>query len=162
MPRTDDIVPKNYSALLEEIKSRIRTAQIKAALSVNRELIKLYWNIGRSIVKRQRKEGWGKSVVARLSQDIHKAFPGIAGFSSQNLWYMRAFYSTWTKTISNLQQPVGDLDGKDLPQVVGELPWGHNIQLLSKVKDPLQRLWYARKTVEFGWSRSVLVHQNIR
>jgi predicted nuclease of restriction endonuclease-like (RecB) superfamily len=61
---------------------------------------------------------------------------------------MRAFYSTWTKTISNLQQPVGDLDGKDLPQVVGELPWGHNIQLLSKVKDPLQRLWYARKSQE--------------
>ncbi len=108
MPRVDDIVPKNYSALFEEIKSRIHTAQIKAAISVNRELIKLYWHIGESIVERQRKEGWGKSVVERLSQDIQKAFPGIAGFSSQNLWYMRAFYSAWTEAISNLQQPVGE------------------------------------------------------
>jgi predicted nuclease of restriction endonuclease-like (RecB) superfamily len=159
MPRVDDIVPKNYSALFEEIKSRIHTAQIKAAISVNRELIKLYWHIGESIVERQRKEGWGKSVVERLSQDIQKAFPGISGFSSQNLWYMRAFYSAWTEAISNLQQPVGELDGKNLPQAVGDLPWGHNLQLLSKLKDPARRLWYARMVIKHGWSRSVLVHQ---
>lgn len=159
MPQVDYIVPKNYSALFEEIKSRIRTAQIKATLSINRELIKLYWHIRKSIVERQRKEGWGKSVVERLSKDIQKAFPGIKGFSSQNLWYMRAFYSAWTEAISNLQQPVGDLDGNKLPQAVGDLPWGHNLQLLSKLKDPNKRLWYAHMVSKHGWSRSVLVHQ---
>jgi predicted nuclease of restriction endonuclease-like (RecB) superfamily len=159
MSRAVNKLSESYSALLEDIKSRIRHAQIKAALSVNRELIKLYWDIGSSIVSRQRKEGWGKSIVEMLSRDIKKEFPDIAGFSAQNLWYMRAFYRAWTEEVSNLQQPVGDLDGTNLPQVVGEIPWGHNIQLLSKVKDPLPRLWYARMTIEFGWSRSVLVHQ---
>jgi predicted nuclease of restriction endonuclease-like (RecB) superfamily len=159
MPRSFNKLPASYPTLLKEIKSRIHTAQIKAAISVNRELIKLYWHIGKSIVERQRKEGWGKSVVERLSQDIQKAFPGISGFSSQNLWYMRAFYSAWTEAISNLQQPVGELDGKDLPQAVGDLPWGHNLQLLSKLKDPAKRIWYARMVIKHGWSRSVLVHQ---
>ena len=152
-------IPASYPAMLEDIKSRIRAAQIKAALSVNRELIELYWDIGGSIVGRQRKEGWGKSIVEKLSRDIKKEFPVITGFSVQNIWYMRAFYIAWTEKLTNLQQPVGELDSKILLQVVGEIPWGHNIQLLSKVKDPLQRLWYARKTIEFGWSRSVLVHQ---
>jgi predicted nuclease of restriction endonuclease-like (RecB) superfamily len=145
--------------MLEDIKSRIQVARIKAALSVNRELIELYWHIGRSIVIRQRKEGWGKSIVEKLSRDIKKEFPDNTGFSAQNIWYMRAFYTAWTEKLTNLQQPVGDLNSEILLQVVGEIPWGHNIQLLSKVKDPIQRLWYARKTVEFGWSRSVLVHQ---
>ena len=95
MPRSAAQLPASYPALLKDIKSRIHSTQIKAALSVNRELIELYWHIGRSIVERQRKEGWGKSVVERLSQDIQKAFPGIKGFSSQNLWHMRAFYSAW-------------------------------------------------------------------
>ena len=87
---------------------------------MNRELIELYWHIGRSIVKRQRAEGWGKSVVKRLSQDIQKEFAGIMGFSPQNLWYMRAFYTAWTDGV------------QILPQAVGEIPWGHNLQLLSK------------------------------
>jgi predicted nuclease of restriction endonuclease-like (RecB) superfamily len=120
--------------LLEEIKSRIRSAQVKAALSVNRELIELYWGIGKSIVARQHNEGWGKSVVQKLSQDIRKEFSGITGFSPQNLWYMRAFYTAWTHEVQNLQ-------------------------LLSKLKDPIKRLWYARMIVEHGWSRNVLVHQ---
>ena len=131
MPRAATKLPTNYPALLEDIKSRIRSSQIKAALSVNRELIELYWHIGKSIVERQRKESWGKSVVERLAQDIQKAFPGITGFSLQNLWYMRSFYIAWTEAISNLQQPVGELDGINLPQAVGDLPWGHNLQLLS-------------------------------
>jgi len=147
MPRASTKLPSGYPTMLEDIKSRIRAAQIRAALSVNRELIELYWDIGKLITIRQKKEGWGKSIVEELSRDIKKEFPDITGFSTQNLWYMRAFYKAWTEELSNLQQ------------VVGEIPWGHNIQLLSKVKDPLARLWYARMTVEFGWSRSVLVHQ---
>jgi len=154
-----DELPAGYATLLEDLKARIRAAQVKAALSVNRELIELYWYIGKSIVERQRAEGWGKSVVERLARDIQKEFPGIVGFSPQNIWYMRAFHLAWTEDVLNLQQPVGDLDGKNLPQAVGEIPWGHNLQLLAKIKDPMERLWYARMTLEHGWSRSVLVHQ---
>ena len=83
----------------------------------------------------------------------------MTGFSSQNIWYMRAFYVAWTGDLAKLQQPVGELDGQNLPQVVGQIPWGHNLQLLAKLKDPRQRLWYARKVVEHAWSRAVLVHQ---
>ena len=148
-----------YAALLDELKARIRAAQVKAALSVNRELILLYWDIGKSIVERQRKEGWGRSVVERLARDLQAEFPGISGFSPQNMWYMRAFYLAWMVEVANLQQPVGELDGENLPQAVGEIPWGHNLQLLSKLNDPSKRFWYAQKTIEHGWSRAVLVHQ---
>jgi len=86
---------------------------------VNRELIQLYWQIGKDITERQRREGWGKSLVERLSRDIRAEFPGIKGFSPQSIWYMRAFYLAWTEDILNLQQAVG------------EIPWGHNLQLIS-------------------------------
>jgi len=152
-------LPKGYAEFLEDLKTRIRAARIKAALSANRELILLYWDIGKSIVERQRKEGWGRSVVERLARDLQAEFPGISGFSPQNMWYMRAFYLAWTLEVANLQQPVGELDGENLPQAVGEIPWGHNLQLLSKLNDPSRRFWYAQKTIERGWSRAVLVHQ---
>ena len=159
VPQSAVPLPASYGALLEDIKARVRAAQVKAALSVNRELIQLYWHIGKSIVERQRAEGWGKSVVERLSHDLQSEFAGISGFSPQNIWRMRAFYLAWTEEIANLSQPVRDLDGINLPQVVGEIPWGHNLQLLSKLKDPIQRLWYAQQTVVHSWSRAVLVHQ---
>lgn len=151
--------PAGYAALLEDLKQRIRAAQVKAALSVNRELIALYWHIGKSIAERQRAAGWGKSVVDRLAADLQREFPGVTGFSPQNLWYMRAFYLGWTEDVQNLQQPVGELDGQSLPQPAAAIPWGHNIQLITKLKAPVARLWYARQTVEHGWSRAVLVHQ---
>ncbi len=152
-------VPAGYPALLDDLKRRIRAAQVKAALSVNRELIALYWHIGKSIVERQKAEGWGKTVVERLATDLQREFPGVGGFSPQNIWYMRAFYLAWTDDLQNLQQLVGDFDGKSLPQPVAGIPWGHNIQLITKLKAPIPRLWYARQTLEHGWSRAVLVHQ---
>jgi predicted nuclease of restriction endonuclease-like (RecB) superfamily len=164
-------LPAGYAELLEGLKDRIRHAQVRAAVAANRELVRLYWDIGRAIVERQRVEGWGRGVVARLSADLQREFPGVGGFSPQNVWYMRAFYLAWTEEVSILQQPVGDLDsgnppplaaeldGENLPQPVGEIPWGHNLQLLSKVKNPLERLWYAHKAFQHGWSRAVLVHQ---
>lgn len=85
-------LPAGYPRFLEDIKSRIRAAQVKAALSANRELIRLYWDLGRSIVERQTQEGWGKAVIERLAFDLRREFPGVGGFSRQNLWYMRAFY----------------------------------------------------------------------
>ncbi|MCC6126882.1 MAG: DUF1016 family protein [Pirellulales bacterium] len=153
------ILPSGYKELLEDLKNRIRHAQVRAVVAANRELIRLYWDIGKEIAQRQRVEGWGKSIIENLADDLHAEFPGVAGFSLQNLWYMRAFFLAWTEDVANLQQPVGEIDGQNPPQVVAEIPWGHNLQLISKLKNPLQRLWYAQKTVEHGWSRAILVHQ---
>jgi predicted nuclease of restriction endonuclease-like (RecB) superfamily len=108
-------LPADYANLLTEIKTHIRTAQIKAALAVNRELLQLYWDIGGLIVKRQREEGWGRSVVERLAVDIQRELPGISGFSRQNIWYMRACYLAWTDEVQNLQQAVGDSGDEFLP-----------------------------------------------
>ncbi len=152
-------LPAGYPALLDELKQRIRAMQLKAAVSVNRELIALYWHIGESIAERQRVEGWGKTVVQRLAADLQREFPGISGFSPSNIWRMRAFYLAWTEGASRLAQPVRELDFAPPPPEVTGIPWGHNVCLVETVKDPTVRLWYARQTVEHGWSRAVLVHQ---
>ena len=159
MRRSLASLPSDYPQVLEEIKARIRASQVKAFLSVNWELIALYWDIGKMIVRRQKAEGWGRSVVERLAADIQKEFPNVRGFSPQNLWHMRSLFLAWTSEAADLQQVVGEIDGENLPQAVGEIPWGHNLQLLSKLDDPVKRLWYARQTSEHGWSRAVLVHQ---
>jgi predicted nuclease of restriction endonuclease-like (RecB) superfamily len=148
--------PSGYDAFLRDLKERIHAARVRAALAANRELIALYWHIGKSIVERQRSEGWGKSVVDRLAADLQREFPGMEGFSPRNIWRMRSFYLAWTEEVGNLSQPVAELNGKNLPQLVAEIPWGHNVWLLEKLKDPATRLWYAAKTVEHGWSRNVL------
>jgi predicted nuclease of restriction endonuclease-like (RecB) superfamily len=101
----------------------------------------------------------GKGVVDRLASDLQAAFPGIGGFSPRNVWRMRTFYLAYTKEVENLPQAVAEMDGKNLPQAVAEIPWGHNAWLLEKVKDPIQRLWYAAKALEHGWSRAVLTVQ---
>lgn len=156
-----------YAVLLDDIKQRIRTSQVRAALSVNRELILLYWDIGRSIAERQQAEGWGKSVVDRLARDLQAGFPGITGFSPSNVWRMRSFYVAWAPSIlaqaareltdvPNLAQPMREIEA---PDVLTGIPWFHNVVLVEKLKDPTERLWYAQKTIENGWSRSVLVHQ---
>jgi predicted nuclease of restriction endonuclease-like (RecB) superfamily len=167
-PRPSRDLPSGYAFLLEELKDRIRAAQVKAALSVNRELIALYWHIGQAIVERQRAKGWGKSIVERLAGDLQREFPGIAGFSPQNIWRMRALYLAWNDPILaqvaresgrvKLSRAARELDGKDLPQAVVEIPWFHNVILIEKVKNPVERLWYARQTVANGWSRAMLLH----
>ncbi len=144
-------LPPGYAELLEDLKGRVRTAQLKAARAVNRELIQLYWDIGRLIVERQEREGWGNAVIERLADDVQKAFPGLQGFSRSNVFRMRAFYLTYTKEFTIVAQPVRQLDDRNLPQPVAEIPWGHNIVLLQKVKDPLARLWYAQAVVQHGW-----------
>ena len=164
--RSSSALPTGYGEVLHKIKERVRSAQLKASLSVNRELIALYWYIGSVIVDRQTTEGWGKSVVRRLSEDLQREFPGVAGFSSQNVWRMRAFYIAWTDDILSqaareleapqLKRLAKDVDGRKLPRVVAEIPWFHNVILVWKLKDPVERLWYARMTLEHGWSRNIL------
>lgn len=137
-------LPPDYPALLEELKARIQTARLRAVAAANRELIALYFDIGRSIVERQEAEQWGSGVIDRLAADLRAAFPEMEGFSPRNLRRMRSFYLAW--------QPVGSI----LPQAVAELPWGHNAVLLEKLTEPEQRRWYAQRAVERGWSRAVL------
>ena len=154
-----DLIPRDYGLFLRELKDRIRQAQLRAALSVNRELIQLYWDIGRRIVERQVKEKWGTGVIKKLAKDLQKDFPGVKGFSESNIWRMRAFYLAYTPEPEILAQPVREIDGAQLPQAAAEIPWGHNILIFEKVKDSVERLWYARKAIENGWSRAVLWHQ---
>lgn len=139
-------LPKGYATWLQQLKSRIRSTQVKAALSVNREMVLLYWEIGRGIVERQESAGWGDAVIEKLSSDLQREFPEMRGFSSRNLWEMRSFYSAYR-------------DRKILQQLVAEIPWGHNLALLHSVKTPAERIWYAQQTITNGWSRAVLVHQ---
>jgi predicted nuclease of restriction endonuclease-like (RecB) superfamily len=138
----------SYHSLLESLKQRVKEAQIKAALSVNSELMRLYWDIGRTIVQKQESEGWGAQVIEKLSQDLQKAFPGIQGFSRANIFMMRAFYLAYEKVLQAVRQ------FEDLP--IARIPWGHNIRLLTQLKSTEERLWYAEQVVEHGLSRAAL------
>ena len=136
---------QGYAEFLADLKERIRTARLKAALSANKELIILYWEIGRSILKRQRDEGWGSKVIDRLANDLRREFPDMKGFSARNLLFMRSFAEAFP-------------DETIVKQIVSQIPWGHIIRLLQMVKDPTERIWYIQQTIERGWSRNVLVH----
>ncbi|MDT9547687.1 MAG: PDDEXK nuclease domain-containing protein [Chlorobium phaeovibrioides] len=138
--------PEGYGDWLAALKKRIHTAQQKATLAVNRELVLLYWQIGRDILARQAEQGWGAKVIERLAHDLRNAFPEMKGFSRTNLLYMRSFAEAWP-------------DEHIVQQAVGQLPWGHNLVLLGKLKTAEERLAYAQKTLEHGWSRNVLVMQ---
>lgn len=135
--------PNGYADWLDELKTRIYSAQQRATLAVNRDLITLYWQIGRDILTRQAKQGWGAKVIARLAHDLRTAFPEMKGFSRANLMYMRAFAEAWP-------------DAEIVQQAVGQLPWGHNLVLLTRLKDRALRLAYAQRAIQHGWSRSVL------
>jgi predicted nuclease of restriction endonuclease-like (RecB) superfamily len=139
-------LPDSYPALLQELKQRIQQSQSRASMSVNRELVLLYWHIGRDILVRQEREHWGAKVIDRLAVDLKKAFPEMKGFSPRNLKYMRAFAEAWP-------------DEEFVQQAVAQIPWGHNVRILDYVKERRAREWYVRATLEHGWSRDVLVHQ---
>jgi predicted nuclease of restriction endonuclease-like (RecB) superfamily len=138
--------PQTYAALLASIKERIQTAQVRATLAVNKELVLLYWSIGREILGRQEQEDWGSKVVERLAKDLRSAFPHMKGLSRTNLLYMRAFSEAWPEEAI-------------VQHLVGQIPWGHNVRLLDLVKDRGERLWYIQAAVENGWSRNILVMQ---
>ncbi|MCA2655941.1 PDDEXK nuclease domain-containing protein [Microcystis sp. M061S2] len=146
MPKQPPSLPDNYEAFVRGLKERIHTAQIKAALAVNKELVMLYWQLGRDILQRQEQEGWGAKVIDQLSKDLKREFPDNTGFSPRNLKYMRAFAEAWR-------------DEAIVQQLVAQIPWGHNVRLLDMVKSPEERLWYAQQTIENGWSRNVLILQ---
>jgi predicted nuclease of restriction endonuclease-like (RecB) superfamily len=140
------VLPAGYVRFLSGLKDRIRKAQVKAALSVNSELIKLYWHVGGEILDRQEREGWGSKVVERLGADLLAEFPEMGGLSPRNLLYMRAFAEAYP-------------DPAIVQQVAAQLPWAHNMVLLDKLKGTEERIWYAAAAVRHGWSRSVLAAQ---
>ncbi|MCP4674221.1 MAG: DUF1016 domain-containing protein [Deltaproteobacteria bacterium] len=135
-----------YVDFLDSLKERIRTARVKAALAVNREIVLLYWQIGRDILSRQAAEGWGAKVIDQLATDLRREFPGMKGLSPRNLKYMRAFAAAWT-------------DEQIVQQAAAQIPWFHNCTILDKVKSREERLFYIQAVVQNGWSRNVLVAQ---
>ena len=137
---------ESYAELIGDIKQRIRSAQYRALRAVNRELIGLYWDIGEIIVTKQQGETWGKSVVQNIARDLRQEFPKITGFSASNLWRMKLFYESYRQS-------------EKLAPLVREIGWTHNITILEKCKDELEREFYIRMTRRYGWTKNVLVHQ---
>ncbi|NGX45016.1 MAG: hypothetical protein K940chlam2_00156 [Chlamydiae bacterium] len=136
-------LPNGYKEFLEEIKGRIRAAQVRASLSVNRELVLLYWSIGKSILDKQAIEGWGSKIIERMSGDLATDFPGVSGFSVRNLKYMRKFAEVYP-------------DLQFVQALLAQLPWWHNMLLLEKLKDSTMREWYAQEVIKNGWSGRAL------
>ena len=164
------IVAPGYSAFLTDVKSRIQTARLAAGRAVNRELVLLYWDIGRGILEKQSVQDWGESVVERLSADLRTEFPDMRGFSPGNLWRMRQFFEVHSdpEFLAQLAREMKTGDRQTnreaiLAQLARELlaqvPWWHHVELLAKVKAPAARLFYLRATAQFGWSRAVLLNQ---
>ena len=140
------LIPAGYDQLFQDLKTRIREAQVKAALAVNRELVLLYWNIGRTILQEQERHSWGAKVIDRLAADLRREFPDMSGFSPRNLKYMRALADAYP-------------DEQFVQQLVAQIPWGHNVRILDGVQEPAIREFYLRQTIHNGWSRSVLMLQ---
>jgi len=142
----NSVISKDYTAFLEDLKSRVASSRYKAALSANKELILLYHHIGNEILKSQERHGWGAKVIDQLSRDLRAAFPEMKGFSTRNLKYMRKFAEEYS-------------DPEFVQQVVAQLPWGHNIFLMDLVQDKQNRLFYMKHAIEHGWSRNIMVMQ---
>jgi predicted nuclease of restriction endonuclease-like (RecB) superfamily len=177
----------DYTRFLTEVKGRIQSARLQAGRAVNRELVMLYWDIGRGIVEKQQVAGWGEAVVKRLAADLRAEFPDMRGFSNPNVWRMVQLYSDYTapeflsqsvrelkrmggkpflerslqeiESGPNLGQPVPESLSQAVRELVAAVPWGHHSNLLAKIADPAARLYYLRATAQFGWSRSVLLNQ---
>ncbi|MFH2113039.1 MAG: PDDEXK nuclease domain-containing protein [Spirochaetota bacterium] len=157
----------DYPEFLAKLKERILEARTMAVRAVNHELILLYWDIGQGIVQKQEMEGWGESVVERLSVDLRSAFPDMHGFSVANLWRMKQLYLIYTSpdflTQAMKRLPPQTGNAEKLAQAVRDLvsatPWGHHVLMLGKVTEPAARLYYLRATAQFGWSRNVLLNQ---
>ena len=136
-------IDQNFTSFVKEIKSKILSSQYEALKAVNKELINLYWDIGKKIVQKQEQFGWGKSVVKNLSEELQKEFVGMKGFSVQNLWNMRQFYIEYR-------------DNTKLQTLSREIGWSHNVVIFQKAKDELEREFYIKMVIKFGWTYRVL------
>ena len=141
-------IPANYNVILEELKTRVYSARMRATLAANNELVGLYLEIGRKILEQQGREGWGAGVINKLADDLRAAFPDMKGFSPRNLSYMRQAAEIFG------EHPI-------LQQLVAKLPWGHVMALISKLKTENERLWYGLQAIEHGWPRAIWLFQNM-
>ncbi|MGK5091906.1 PDDEXK nuclease domain-containing protein [Deltaproteobacteria bacterium TL4] len=153
---------KDYKEFIRDIKQRIQTVQIKAAVAVNRKLLRLYWDLAERLVEKQKQSAWGDSFIQQMSIDLQEEFPEMKGFSERNIKYMRQWFLFYNPKMTIGQQAVAQLEKTISRQVVGQLtqiPWGHNIAIISKCKNLEEALYYVQNTITYNWSRSVLVHQ---
>lgn len=169
MSRANLPIPAGYTDLLKEIKARIRQAQTRAMLSVNAEMVHLYWDIGRIIDGRQQQEGWGAAVIPRLARQLKNELPEVKGFSERNIKRMLAFYRAYEHPGAIVPQAVAQLQpAQKVPQAAAQspetmdsllwlIPWGHHALLLNKVRELTDRLWYIQQTLVNGWTRNVLL-----
>jgi len=167
---TELVKETDYRQWIVSIKQRVQASQIKAAVAVNRELLELYWFLGEQILEKQQTAKWGDGFLAQMSKDLLAEFPKIAGFSLRNLQIMRKWFLFWrlpiaiegqptSSTTAIAQQLAAQMVLSNAPQLVAQIPWGHNMLLLQKLRSPTEALFYVQKTIENNWSRAVLTHQ---
>lgn len=142
----DPVEIQGYEEFIQKITAQIKNQRLQVVRQANTAMIYMYWQIGREVLKKQSEEGWGAKVIDRMSQDLRNAFPEMNGFSARNIKYMKKFAGIWSDEII-------------VQQVVAQLPWGTNIVLMDKLSDQSERIWYAQKALEHGWSRNVLALQ---
>ncbi len=154
---------KDYLIWLNEIKERIKRLQIKAAISVNQEMLAFYWALGKDIVEKLATKNWGEAVVEQLSKDLQLEYAEMKGFSRSNLFYMKKWYLFYNEQLTKIQQAVGQSHLPEkinsiekVQQVVGQIPWGHNILIITKINNIEEALFYINETILNGWSRAVL------
>jgi len=145
MKQTDNLTTKEYAKLLEHLKKDIQQTQLQAALAITKELTMLYWRIGKMLSERITNEKWGTKIIEHLARDLQTSFPDVSGFSVRNLKYMRK--------LADCYQEV------NCAAAAAQIPWGHNMIILDRIKDQNQRLWYVNQTIEHGWSRTILEMQ---
>jgi predicted nuclease of restriction endonuclease-like (RecB) superfamily len=160
---------KDYSAWLKELKTKVRLVQIKAAVKVNSELLRFYWELGQDIIDKQKNAKWGDGFLKQLSNDLSAEFPDIKGFSLTNLKYIKQWTIFYSQEIKKSQQAVGKNSsqvlrhedepiGQQLVAQLTQIPWGHNIVIISKCKNTNEAFFYIQKTIQNNWSRAVLTH----
>ena len=147
---------KEYKKFLVELKEKVKNSQLKAAIKVNYELLNLYWELGKKIIEKQKEYSWGDSFISNLSNDLKKEFPDMKGFSVQNLKNIRYWYLFYAEYLIGLQ-PVSQL--KKIENKIKSIPWGHNQRIMYKCKSVREAIFYVEKTIENGWSRTILEHQ---
>ena len=150
---------KEYREFIRELKNRIQSAQLKAAVSVNQTMLQLYWDLAERIIARQQASAWGDGILGQISHDLQSEFPDMTGFSLRNLHYMRQWYQFWSGTNAIVQQAAAQLDNAlYVQQLVSQIPWWHNVIIISKIKDQGEALFYVQQTIQNNWSRAVLTH----
>ncbi len=158
-------VDKQYKKWIVELKDKIRTTQIKAAMTVNRELLNLYWELGREICEKEQKANWGEGLIDQLARDLSAAFPGVKGFSQRNLFYIKRWYLFYNysekvpQVVAEIEDTSKTVEFEFVSQLVTQIPWGHNREIITKCSNRDEALFYVRETIKNNWSRAILMLQ---